>query len=157
MSVERASPILDWTIVVLGLCSSEIPITINCTRGTQGVVQFLPLTDHLYQGPSHWVPPHIPSPTQCLPCEPSLSLHSTKASPVSQGEQGLTSVLCVAASPPREFISQKQVTSTLASTSESTIHNNNNNNKILVNSPPDRAPSRSRTWRAAADRTLPPH
>ena len=76
----RASPILDWTIVVLGLCSSEIPITINCTRGTQGsnkywlftsgkwpklyftvfatcectfvpgVVQFLPLTDHLYQG-----------------------------------------------------------------------------------------------------------
>ena len=76
---------------------------------------------------------------------------------------------------------QKQVTSTLASTSESTIHNNNNN-KSLVSSPPDRAPSpsryippnlipipillrgllpksncTSRTWRAAADRTLPPH
>ena len=126
----------------------------------------------------------------------------------------MTSVLCVAASPPREFISQvdltfkiyivaylyicnlifftkktkstrtssmwqKQVTSTLASTSESTIHNNN---KSLVSSPPDRAPSpsryirpnlipipillrgllpksncTSRTWRAAADRTLPPH
>ena len=41
---------------------------------------------------------------------------------------------------------QKQVTSTLANTSESTIHNNNNNNnnKNLVNSPLDRAPSPSR-------------
>ena len=78
--IYRASPILDWTIVVLGLCSSEIPITINSTQGTQGynkywlftskkwpklyftlfatskytfvsgVVLFLPLTDHLSQG-----------------------------------------------------------------------------------------------------------